>query len=572
MLAILLASSAAVEGARARLSPLLTVTSYKFNPTAIKADYVDKLLGRESVFYYTSRDDDDDLHIAKPLSADEIRNRSEPIQRAMGALFPKGMLDAECSMDVLAYALVDKHYPFLLSNKHKRPAMGLGELTFSAEGDADAALTTWSCSFRGTYDNWRSGEYAYTAPNYWPVFIHCFPNSDRRDNHSCSSFAEEFRKESRAVDLSLTIHLPSVSWQTHFTAKRNSLLHSVLRPNTSHSGKDHTYYTSPVPLPASTHSRRKSFDPQDMAVCTCIPYETSDAHKVDVMGEMLREWVRYYANLGIRTFIYDRGGNKAHYLYKGILGVNETLNFDQRDVVKIERNMVYYNYTILDLLTRKLARAHEKYDNVEGVSAALLKYDNDHTLTLTHCRFDAKARYGIDRVMVLDFDEFFYCPGGGRVPLQQAAFQKTYLDQLRKEGLDQVAFPQRTVANKTHLEPALCAEQAVLALRTNSSASILDCFASTRFNVDDFAPKSIHLSHICPLTTDHHATPLSCCPRMYDCLGKSIFDEEGPICSMVHLTLRESDYKKPYNNHFDPAIYEEEPSEVWSIANANFGP
>mmetsp|Transcript_4715 Transcript_4715/g.10607 ORF Transcript_4715/g.10607 Transcript_4715/m.10607 type:complete len:586 (+) Transcript_4715:69-1826(+) len=578
--ALFLASLAAMEGEEAgawkRLSPLLTVTSYKFNPTAIKPDYVDKLLGRESVFHYTKREADNQLNIAKPLSADEIRKRSEPIQKAMGAQLSAGMLHAECSMDILAYALLDKEYPFLVSNKHKRPAIGLGELTFSPQG-AEAALSEWNCSYRGTYDNWRQGESALTAPNYWPVFIHCFPDPEGRDDHSCSSFAEEFRKEHRTWDLNLTLHLGSVgsvtvgsvSWQTHFTAKKNSLLHSVIRPQTSHSGKDHTYYTSPVPLPASTRSRRKNLEPQDMAVCTCIPYETWDTHKVEVMGEMLREWVRYYANLGTKMFIYDRGGLKARFLYEGVLGVNETLKFDERDAANIERNMIYYNYTILGLLNSNLHRTQVKYDNVEGVNKEILKYDNDHTLTLTHCRFDVKARYGIERVIAIDFDEFLYCPAGTSAPLQQAAFQRQYLNQLQKDGFDQVGFPQRTVANKTHMTPSHCAEQAALSKRTNSSVSILDCFAPARFNVDDFAPKSVHLSHTCPLTTDHHAVPLSCCPRMYDCLGNSTFDDEGTVCSMVHLTLRESDYEKQSRNHFDLASYEHEPSEVWSIANAN---
>ena len=35
---------------------------------------------------------------------------------------------------------------------------------------------------------------------------------------------------------------------------------------------------------------------------------------------------------------------------------------------------------------------------------------HDKTQTFTHCRFEAKAVYGIDNVLVTDFDEFLFCP------------------------------------------------------------------------------------------------------------------------------------------------------------------
>lgn len=59
-----------------------------------------------------------------------------------------------------------------------------------------------------------------------------------------------------------------------------------------------------------------------------------------------------------------------------------------------------------------------KYDNAElgQTRDYRLKWgvnDNDKVLSLTHCRFEAKALYGIDHVIVPDPDEFFYCPKGG---------------------------------------------------------------------------------------------------------------------------------------------------------------
>ena len=40
-----------------------------------------------------------------------------------------------------------------------------------------------------------------------------------------------------------------------------------------------------------------------------------------------------------------------------------------------------------------------------------LRYaDNDKTDTLTWCRFDARTQYGYTTVLVVDYDEFLYCP------------------------------------------------------------------------------------------------------------------------------------------------------------------
>ena len=45
---------------------------------------------------------------------------------------------------------------------------------------------------------------------------------------------------------------------------------------------------------------------------------------------------------------------------------------------------------------------------------------HDKTLTLTQCRFEARALFGIDRVLVADFDEFLYCPVVGPTASEQA--------------------------------------------------------------------------------------------------------------------------------------------------------
>jgi hypothetical protein len=81
------------------------------------------------------------------------------------------------------------------------------------------------------------------------------------------------------------------------------------------------------------------------------------------------------------------------------------------------RNVIYYNYTIRGLLDP--SRKNIKYDNVERnggdnkeIKARFESQGHDKVLTLTHCRFEAKAMLGVEDVLVTDADEFIYCPQG----------------------------------------------------------------------------------------------------------------------------------------------------------------
>jgi hypothetical protein len=107
-----------------------------------------------------------------------------------------------------------------------------------------------------------------------------------------------------------------------------------------------------------------------------------------------------------------------------------------------------------------------------------------------------------------------------------------------------VTFAQRTLANKTSDTPFNCISRARNEWKRNpvaSNASIFDCFAPVRYFLEDFAPKSVHLTHRCPVTTDHHASPLHDYPRLYDCAGRSIASQQ---CFFIHISMRNNDYEK----------------------------
>jgi hypothetical protein len=224
-------------------------------------------------------------------------------------------------------------------------------------------------------------------------------------------------------------------------------------------------------------------------------------------------------------------------------------------------NLIYHNYTILGLLDTVSDKA--RYDNTEGLNDYLIKYDNDHALTLTQCRFEAKAALGIDTVIVADFDEFLYCPAGGANPSDQGLYQKSLFRNLKAQGVDQVSLYQRMLANRTSDTPRDCAVKH--ALDHTKGTSIFDCFAPTQFVINEFLLKSVHMNHGCPMTGDHTACPLPDRDRRsHDCMCESVILED---CSMFHLSTRVGDYEDSRNTKHAPALFQGKISELFLIAN-----
>jgi hypothetical protein len=356
--------------------------------------------------------------------------------------------------------------------------------------------------------------------------------------------------------------------------------------------------SSTVATAAATSGVVVAPNPHGIAVCTCLPYRTNVPGKSDVVGAVFHHWARYYARLGVQMLVYDRGGVREKYLLQrnktasysdgflnvtfspklsggglsrgGYVLVNSSnaaaLGMKERNVhmLRIREHLTYFNYTMLELLDRK-GRV-PVYDNREGVTDDLVILDNDHTYTLSQCRMEAKARFGIETVIVVDFDEFLYCPAGGTEPAKQFDFQRKYFASLRRQGYDQVTFLQRTLANKTSDTPFKCVRKMRNEWKRNPAgqASIFDCFAPVRYFLEDFAPKSVHLTLNCPVTTDHHACPLHDYPRLYDCAGRSFASEE---CSFIHISLRDSDYEKEGMENYPLKEYEKQTCELKKLIN-----
>jgi hypothetical protein len=85
----------------------------------------------------------------------------------------------------------------------------------------------------------------------------------------------------------------------------------------------------------------KSVINSNMAICTAIPYTSSNAEKARTNGALIREWIRYYIKLGIRVIIYDNKGQN----YESIVNDTDGVSLN-RDEYMSSPLLHYHNYTI----------------------------------------------------------------------------------------------------------------------------------------------------------------------------------------------------------------------------------
>lgn len=371
--------------------------------------------------------------------------------------------------------------------------------------------------------------------------------------------------------------------------------------NSSTSDTSGASSTAPNIYTAEAHMQADMHSPH-MAVCCVIPYTTTDEAKATANGQMLLEWVHYYTKLGFRIFVYDREGMNSRYLSdsarkEALFGSSHGGTFP---------NLHYFNYTIRGLLDS--TRNGIKYDNTErrpgggwgetsSANTLRARYESqghDKVNSLTHCRFEAKALYGIDRVLAVDFDEFIYCQSAPpnpaallklaqeqsskkdlkksqKLPLADGPLAATAHDlgryiniatsSLHDAGLRQITIQQRVTMNKTSN-----VRDCVISMASRSPPeSVFNCYASFRYERASHSIKSFHLGTTCPLTGYHQACPSPNVPRAYDCACPN-FDVESkpkewaysvpPVatalkCSLFHLSTNLDTFNDPSERHHD---------------------
>ena len=143
----------------------------------------------------------------------------------------------------------------------------------------------------------------------------------------------------------------------------------------------------------------------------------------------------------------------------------------------MDENVVYFNYTIRELLVPTepppvLSNPNNNdTDNVDWIVS-----DHDKTDTYTHCRFEANAVYGIQKVLVVDSDEFMFCPSAKPTYPAQAAFIRRHITSSKLEGIDQLNLMMTTLYNATAMNPLDCVLE-----KGRNNQSFFSCFSSTQF-------------------------------------------------------------------------------------------
>lgn len=539
----------------------LSLTSFLYNPTATYSPWVQRHFGQKAVYH--NRSSGNSALQRDPLTLGEIRSRQELFRRAF--TLPDDAVQPLCSIEMLGYGLLDVDFPLKENVKHgQTPSVGKASL------DIDKINTTWPCVYRAVYENWRF-ETEYTKPNYWSLLFYCYPPQQSVSCDNLRMLVDSRRslttRMKGSIEAKMTMHLRKIHWTQRFTA---FLVLPTRDPG----------FTPQLTPPQGVTNIMRGMDTSrhyvnsptsNVAVCLVVPYTTTDPDKMLANGAMIYEWVRYHAKLGMRVIMYDRDKANWQYIfnssYAASLGLAKKLELD------------YHGYTMRGLLDPSRAGFH--YDNTEAdvdLKGPALKdrknrYENqghDKVLTLTHCRFEAKAVYNIDTVLVVDFDEFLYCPIAHAAPRAQATFFHNFVQYHHGRGVEQVMLPQRLVSNTT------ASTRDCIVEKVKSNKTFFSCFAPFEFYMGGHSVKSLHIGHVCPLTGYHQACPTLDAPRSYDCICDNHQTRQNPWrpfqknirnreCAVIHLSTNKNNYKKYRFKPNEVDKMRSEPMELYKV-------
>eukprot|EP01039_Chlorochromonas_danica_P006921 gene6921-7655_t len=494
----------------------LSITSLHFHVNNKPPEWVDHLLGGKSVFW-KMYEEGEKRKILNTLEEGRKTIISHPSSPPAIAMTPS------CSFELLGFVRVGSAEPFLLSDKHQQPSMGNAKLHLGGSGNN----TSWPCYYRATYDNWRVTEYVGTDPFYWPIFFYCPAPTAQ----VCEE--EVILNMEKNEEMDFSIQLNVIAKKKEEKKKKEQVEWNI--------------NMSMIMNPRVWDPPEATLTVADLAICSSMPYHSSQQSKQESVHAILMEWVRYYTTLDIHTVLYDATGRQVDEMQDSAYYQKQSLS--PPTVKKMLERFDYHRYSILSLLYPQLKNM--TYDNIEGINPVIMKLDDDHTYTLTHCRFDVEARLGIQNILVADFDEFLYCPQvGSQSRLQAEYLRASLLYEGKRYGFDQILLWQFVLGSRVPQDDiAECVAREAKAEKL--FPSIYNCFASySAYPANVQLHKSVHLTKTCPFNTDHHACASGTMSNVedYDCLCDT---KEVYQCVLFHLSLRPNDYKhsRPHSKY-----------------------
>ena len=231
-----------------------------------------------------------------------------------------------------------------------------------------------------------------------------------------------------------------------------------------------------------------------LGVCTNAVREGRES------GNLLRTFASYYSALQFdRVVIHDTKGTHANLFNKSL-----------------PKNVTYMDFTIWDMLGLSI-----KHSKESGNNKMIKEGDQNKALTFTYCRFEMD--HFIDNILIVDFDEFAFCPGAGREFTAQAREVRNIVDSSRRDEQhsllwQRAALPYNAAQNCTLDRPGMyfaCYDQV-----------LHQCPMTQARN-----SKAMHHGLVCP-GTDNHA---SCNSHIWKNRGCDCKTGHQNKCKLLHL-------------------------------------
>jgi len=611
----------------------VSITSITYNPSPQQSEWVRRIFGEEAIFHNRSMPSKSPLSLSPEEKLERLHLFRKHFRLPLHAMNPS------CSFEMLGYVVADVGEPITFASHHIHPAIGEATLHFG-----ELRNESWICYYRAMYDN-NFMKLKMKPYHHWPVFLFCpAPVFE----YSCRKMLEIYKQHYTGKWKTMGIHdllgikpssirfgfanydvtPPHTNMDTYSEQRQdphelvtdtneNAHFDTILMPATLEINIEAARWEVDLTLDLF-NTQRKPKNTEEMAVCTTIPYLSSSDEKVEVNSVMIFEFIRHYSNLGFKVMIYDRLGRNYEHIFNHPYSQrfrrdHHSRNMDSNDKAKYGNgnsphssekglNFRYYNYTMLQKLGGY--RYDIRYENTLGLSAAVLYTDMDKQLTYTHCRFAVKNLYGIENVMIADFDEFLYCPRARGSATAQRNFIQNYFHHMKAKGIEQLHLKQRVLVSKTsnmqqcmlrqinatkrgdqrqfiaspYLRQSKTEEkiitapaslsQTVLTNPNYDEASIFHCLAPYNNAVRTYFDKSILFGHHCPFTSYHYSSY----KRQYDCFALSYISGTKKKrnysvggCGVVHITTRNSTYNRTHSHNVASVL--DKPNELYFVAN-----
>jgi hypothetical protein len=553
----------------------LSVASVRFNPTnAAPSKWVDRLFLSRAAYRNSPAEEENKNNENNKGQEDQTDpNPTRQVDKFRATFeMPANAVWSKCSYELLAFV---RRRPSYLTTGHW---VGEANVTFhgaSSSPSTPARKRQWRCFYR------------LLENTYWPAhglvasFVYC-PVRDDADERTVESACGVREQLDARGDLSgrISMDLPAVSalattkdkvltlragqvvplvrLSADFVANppRGTLEELLEHLDSGGEGDDQVTGPKNQKVDAKgfkTFTERAPLLPlsSSFAACLVVPYASSLEDKSQVNKALIYEWVRHYSLLGFLVMVYDRDGLHERAIFHSRYGRS------QGDEGQL-RNIVYYPYTVLGLFDGSTKGI--RYDNTEnlekvgkrkqslvefegpGKGRDRMKYtDADKMATLSHARFEASALFGIENVLVADFDEFLYAPHAkATLQAQRLAISRLFTD-LRKVGIEQLAVQRVVPAYRSHLNGddtrRYRTVMECLVEKIDAKSPFFECYSDSKaiFTLVGPLEKSIHLGHICPFTSFHYSCRPGVEAHEHECRCYSMTDGKSSKAVFLHL-------------------------------------